>query len=138
MEIRRFREDDRDGVVALWVRCGLVVPWNNPNLDIDRKLKVGAELFVVGEHDGQLMAAAMGGYEGHRGWVNYLAVAPEWRGRGYARQLMEWLEQRLIEMGCPKINLQIRNTNLDVVRFYQALGYKEDACIALGKRLIPD
>ena len=84
------------------------------------------------------MAAAMGGYEGHRDWVNYLAVAPEYQGKGYARQIMEDLEKRLLALGCPKLNLQIRSSNVDVIRFYEALGYKADACVSLGKRLIPD
>lgn len=76
MHIRPFIEQDRQAVIELWQDCGLVVPWNDPNKDIDRKLKVGADLFLVGEGDGRIIATLMGGYEGHRGWANYLAVYP--------------------------------------------------------------
>jgi ribosomal protein S18 acetylase RimI-like enzyme len=92
----------------------------------------------VGEREDKLVAVAMGGYEGHRGWVNYLAVEDDLRGMGYARQMMDELEVRLLTKGCPKINLQVRGSNLDVQRFYEALGYKKDACISMGKRLISD
>lgn len=138
MKIRSFAPEDQDAVIQLWNDCNLVVAWNDPQKDIQRKLKAGAELFLVGAIDGRIMAAAMGGYEGHRGWVNYLAVAPAHRSKGYARQLMQELEKRLLAVGCPKLNLQIRSSNVDVIRFYEALGYKADACVSLGKRLIPD
>jgi len=138
LNIRGFVADDTDAVVQLWKDCGLVVPWNNPEKDIQRKLTDGAELFLVGERDGCLMATLMGGYEGHRGWANYLAVAPQFQGRGDARKMMEALEARLLKLGCPKLNLQVRETNVDVLAFYKALGYKRDAAVSLGKRLIPD
>ena len=80
----------------------------------------------------------MGGYEGHRGWINYLAVAPEHRSNGLGRALVEALEACLLDLGCPKINLQVRSTNTGVIAFYETLGYKQDACVSLGKRLISD
>ncbi len=138
MQIRGFVPEDQDVVIRLWNNCGLVVPWNDPKKDIQRKLKQGPELFLLGELEGRVIASAMGGYEGHRGWVNYLAVEPALQGKGYARQIMHDLEQRLLALGCPKLNLQIRSSNVDVIRFYEALGYKMDACVSLGKRLIPD
>ena len=138
MIIRSFGPADQAAVIQLWQACGLVVPWNDPARDIERKLAVGAELFLVGEQEGKLVAAAMGGYEGHRGWVNYLAVHPDAQGRGYARQIMEELESRLKAMGCPKLNIQVRESNTDVLRFYEALGYSNDKVVSLGKRLIPD
>ena len=138
MKVRSFQITDKQAVINLWKDCGLVVPWNNPEKDIERKMTVGSDLFLVGELDNKLIAAVMGGYEGHRGWANYLAVQPVHQGEGYARQMMEALETRLLEKGCPKINLQIRKTNVNVIRFYEALGYKVDASISLGKRLIPD
>ena len=138
MHIRSFVPKDQDAVVQLWKDCNLVVPWNDPQKDIQRKLKQGAELFLLGELDGKVIASAMGGYEGHRGWINYLAVVPAQQGKGYARQMMEDLEKRLLVLGCPKLNLQIRSSNVDVIRFYEALGYQADACVSLGKRLIPD
>jgi ribosomal protein S18 acetylase RimI-like enzyme len=138
MRIRRFEKRDRKAVISLWRRCGLLVPWNHPDLDIDRKLRVQGELFIVGEADGKIVATAMGGYEGHRGWVNYLAVDPEMRYRGLGRLMMERIEEGLREKGCPKVNLQIRETNLDVIRFYEKIGYTSDHVIGFGKRLSED
>lgn len=138
MHIRPFIEQDRQAVIELWQDCGLVVPWNDPNKDIDRKLKVGADLFLVGEGDGRIIATVMGGYEGHRGWANYLAVHPSLRRRGLAQQMMAALEERLLALGCPKINLQVRETNTEVLAFYQELGYSLDASVSLGKRLESD
>ena len=92
MQIRPYREGDEVAVIALWRECGLVVPWNDPARDIARKLQVGRDLFLVGESQGELVATAMGGYEGHRGWVNYLAVSPSHRRRGYGERLMAELE----------------------------------------------
>lgn len=138
MMIRSFAPEDQDAVVQLWKDCSLVVPWNDPQKDIQRKLKDGAELFLLGELDKKIVASAMGGYEGHRGWINYLAVTPAQQGKGYARQMVENLEARLLALGCPKLNLQIRSSNVDVIHFYEALGYNADACVSLGKRLIPD
>ena len=138
MRIRSFKSADRDAVIELWKRCGLVVPWNDPEKDIQRKMSVGADLFLVGEEGDTLVGVAMGGYEGHRGWVNYLAVDPGCQGRGYAREIMIELENRLLMAGCPKLNIQVRESNTDVLKFYKDLGYKQDACVSLGKRLIPD
>ena len=138
MEIRRFIEQDRKAVISLWRRCGLLVPWNHPDLDIDRKLRVQGELFLVGVVDGKVVATAMGGYDGHRGWINYLAVEPEMRHKGLGRMLMVRIEEGLAEMGCPKINLQVRESNLDVIRFYEKIGYSSDHVIGFGKRLTTD
>ncbi len=138
MEIRKFTEQDRKAVISLWERCGLLVPWNHPDLDIDRKLQVQSELFLVGEIDGEVVATAMGGYDGHRGWINYLAVEPEIRHKGLGRMMMKRIEVGLSEMGCPKINLQVRESNLDVIRFYEKIGYSSDHVIGFGKRLSED
>jgi ribosomal protein S18 acetylase RimI-like enzyme len=138
MHIRSYREPDENAVVALWQTCGLTRPWNDPRKDIARKLTVQRELFLVGECDGQVVATLMAGFEGHRGWVNYLAVSPELRGRGPSAALMTAVEARFIEMGCPKVNLQVRSTNTAALDFYRKLGYEPDAAVSLGKRLIPD
>ena len=138
MKIRAFVEADEDRVVELWDRCGLLRPWNDPRRDIARKLRVQRELFLVGEIDGRLVAVVMAGYEGHRGWVNYLAVEPAEQGKGLGRQMMAGVERGLAERGCPKVALQIRRGNLDVVRFYRELGYAEDEVISMGKRLLTD
>ena len=99
-EIRRYRESDRDAVVDLWRECGLVMPWNDPVKDINRKLRVQRDMFLVGSVGGQLVATVMAGYEGHRGWINYLAVATDYQKMGYGRRLMEEAESRLRAVGC--------------------------------------
>jgi ribosomal protein S18 acetylase RimI-like enzyme len=138
VEIRPFRREDTAGVVALWQACGLTRPWNDPYKDIERKLTEQPELFLVGERDGEVLASAMIGFDGHRGWVYYLAVAPGHQRLRLGRRLMERAEQLLIERGCPKINLLVRSTNSGVLAFYEKLGYARDDAVPLGKRLIPD
>ena len=145
MRIRPFREEDTDQIVALWRECGLVRPWNDPHRDIRRKLDVQPELFLVGdtvdeahEADPVVVASIMAGYDGHRGWVNYLAVAPGHRGAGVARTLMAEAERMLVERGCPKLNLQVRADNAQALGFYRAIGYLDDHSVSLGKRLISD
>jgi len=138
MSIRSYRPADQDAVVALWQRCELVFPQNDPLKDIRRKLQVNPEWFLVGEKNGRLLATCMAGYEGHRGWINYLAVEPEYRRQGLARQIVRAAETRLKEAGCPKINLQVRTANQTALGFYQAIGFAVDDVISLGKRLEPD
>lgn len=138
MLIRAFERNDRAAVVRLWDRCGLIRPWNDPSRDIDRKLTVQPELFLVGEVDAAVVATVMAGFDGHRGWMNYLAVDPDQQRRGYARELVAAVEHRLEAMGCPKVNLQVRATNDTVLAFYAALGYGTDDVVSLGKRLVAD
>jgi ribosomal protein S18 acetylase RimI-like enzyme len=138
MQIRSFERADEAAVVALWEECRLTRPWNDPHKDIARKLAVQPELFVVGVIDGTLMATVMAGYEGHRGWVNYLAVAPAFRGRGFARALMQHVEKLLLRRGCPKVSLLVRASNPEAVAFYRHLGYVQEEAVSLGKRLIVD
>ena len=138
VNIRPFARHDEAAVVALWEECGLARPWNDPHKDIARKLAVQPELFLVGVIDGVLMASVMAGYEGHRGWVNYLAIAPQHRGRGHGRALMKRVEQLLLARGCPKVSLLVRSSNTQALTFYSHLGYLQDESISLGKRLISD
>lgn len=136
--IRPFQTEDEASVVSLWQLCELTVPWNNPYKDIARKLKVQPELFLVGMLDSLLIATVMGGYDGHRGWINYLAVHPDFQGQGYAQQVMENVESELRKRGCPKINLQIRSGNARVMALYQKLGFTDDQALSMGKRLEED
>ncbi|MDD5338391.1 MAG: GNAT family acetyltransferase [Dehalococcoidales bacterium] len=138
MKIQPYSPEYQDAVIALWQKCHLVRPNNNPQKDIQRKLKVNPELFLIGLLDGKVVATGMGGYEGHRGWVNYLGVDPAYRHKGYARQLMNALEAMLLERGCPKLNLQVLADNRDAMIFYERIGYKRDEVVSMGKRLIPD
>lgn len=138
MHIREFADADADEVVALWEAAGLVRPWNDPHRDIERKKTVQRDLFLVAVEDDSILGAGMAGYDGHRGWVNYLAVRPDARQVGIGRALMAEFESRLLALGCPKVNLQVRAGNDDVLAFYARLGYEPDHAVSLGKRLIPD
>jgi ribosomal protein S18 acetylase RimI-like enzyme len=138
MNIRPFQMTDKDAVIQLWIQCNLVAPSNNPMRDIERKMKVNPEWFLVGESDGQVVGTCMIGYEGHRGWINYLAVRPDSQKHGLGRQFMEHAEKILHAAGCAKINLQIRSTNLEVIKFYESIGYKQDPVVSMGKRLETD
>jgi ribosomal protein S18 acetylase RimI-like enzyme len=136
--VRAFREADEARVLELWMFGGLVKPWNDPKKDIARKLKVQRELFLVAELEGTVVGVVMAGYEGHRGWINYLAVDIGQRRRGIGSALVRDAERRLRLLGCPKINLQVRRENAEVQAFYAALGFKEDNVTSLGKRLEDD
>ena len=138
MQIRPYTPADETAVIALWQRCELTRPWNDPRKDIERKLTVQPELFFVCERDGIVLATAMAGFDGHRGWINYLAVSPEVQKQGLGRQLMTHVEQALTAMGCPKLNLQVRAGNAQALAFYQAIGYGQDELVSMGKRLISD
>lgn len=138
MKIRSYQTQDESDVVALWDACGLIRPWNDPRRDIARKLTEQPELFLVGTESEKLIATAMVGFDGHRGWVYYLAVDPGFRGRSYGKTLMLEAERLLMERGCPKVNLLVRNSNTQVIEFYRSLGYVQDEAISLGRRLISD
>jgi len=136
--IRPYQDADRPQIIQLWRTCELIVPQNDPNLDIDRKLRVNPELFLVAMQDDVVSGSIMAGYEGHRGWLNYLAVAPGKRRLGLGRLLVEAAAVKLQHLGCPKINLQVRLTNNAVIAFYQHLGFVEDKVLSMGKRLAID
>jgi ribosomal protein S18 acetylase RimI-like enzyme len=138
LKIRVFERSDELAVIELWQRCNLTRPWNNPKKDILRKLQVQPDLFLVGFLEQELVSTIMAGYEGHRGWVNYLAVAPEHQRQGIGQTMMTAVEELLRESGCPKINIQVRSGNQEALEFYQALGYLPDEAICLGKRLEVD
>lgn len=139
MNVRSYRHpDDEIAVVALWERCNLVRPANDPRKDIARKLRVHPEMFLVGELDARIVVTVMAGYEGHRGWINYLAVDPEHRRKGYAGSIMAEAERLLRAAGCPKINLQVRSSNSAVIEFYRSIGYVVDDVTSMGKRLEQD
>lgn len=136
--IRAFRDEDETAVISLWHDCGLIRSWNDPHKDIRRKVATQRELFLVGTLNDQIVASVMAGYEGHRGWVYYLAVAQSQQRRGHGERLMHEVERLLLERGCPKLNLMVRTSNAGVIEFYRRLGYSIDDAVALGKRLISD
>lgn len=137
--IRPFALRDTESVISLWQEAGLTRSWNNPHLDIQRKLTVQPELFLlaVDERD-EVIGSVMAGYDGHRGWLYYLASDPAHRRKGIARSLVEHAEEKLIEMGCPKVQLMVRPGNETTMGFYDALGYEQFEVGATGKRLIAD
>lgn len=137
LTIRSFHSNDQDQVIRLWGNCQLVVPHNDPVADIARKIADSGEVFLVGEREDMLIATVMAGYEGHRGWINYLAVAPELQATGIGRRMMAAAEERLVALGCARINLQVRATNAGVIAFYEKLAYSVDNVVSLGKRLVP-
>lgn len=136
--IRPYLESDLEEIISLWELCDLTRPWNNPEIDIFRKVAQKDGLFLVAVKDDQLIATLMGGYDGHRGWVNYLAVHPHMQRNGVATALIQQLEKRLIALGCPKLQLLIPKESLEVQSFYEQLGYEEIEVMCLGKRLIDD
>ena len=139
MEIRPYANSDEGVVAQLWGDVFASAPtWNHPETDIHRKLAVQRELFLLAVVDGQVVGTAMAGYDGHRGWVYYLAVAPGHRRKGIGTALMRRVERDLAAMGCPKLNLQVRASNEAVVAFYRKLGYQVEERISLGKRLVAD
>ena len=136
LTIRQFKRQDRPALEALW---GHVFandpPWNQPVSLIDRKLAVDPELLLVAILDTRLVGAVMAGFDGVRGWIYHLAVESASRRRGIATQLVRAAEAVLLARGCPKVNLQVRATNQDVVAFYRALGYDVEERVSMGRLL---
>ncbi len=136
--IRSYADGDEAGVAGLWRVVFLNAPaWNRPEDDIRRKVAVQRQLFLVAEGDGRIVGSAMAGYDGHRGWVYYVAVAPNRRRQGIGTALMAEVEHGLAQIGCPKLNLQVRASNEAVVAFYRRLGYDVEERISMGKHLSP-
>ena len=138
IKIRPFQADDENGVMELWTITGLTRPWNDPKQDIKRALSVQPELFLVAVNQTRVIGSAMGGYDGHRGAVYYLAVHPDNQSNGIGTRLMQTVEDRLIDLGCPKIHVMIRDTNLATKHFYEKLAYQDVAVKIYGRRLIAD
>ena len=137
--LRPFRDGDEDGVVALWKVCDLVRPWNNPRRDIRSALgNESSEIFVAVTGDGEdrIVGSVMAGYDGHRGWVYYVAAHPEHRSRGLGGQLMRHAEAWLEGLGAPKVMLMIREENEGVRRFYEGLGYEVERRTVMSRRTV--
>lgn len=138
MRIRQFHRDDEAAVIELWRRCDLLRPWNDPHLDVQHKLKQNDGLFLVGLIEGQIIASVMAGFDGHRGWLYLVGVDPAHQRRGFARAIVSEVEKILRERGCRKINLQVRETNQQVIEFYKRVGYSVDPVLSMGKRFPPE
>ena len=135
---RDFKPADTACVAKLWQECGLTRPWNDPVKDIERKLTDQNGAFWVVCKDSVVVASVMIGYDGHRGTINYLSIAPELQRSGIGAELMRRAEVFLIDIGCPKVSFCVRKDNHAVLAFYDRLGYAADDVHFLGKRLIPD
>ena len=136
--VQIYSAADQQAVIDLWDRCDLLRPWNNPVKDIARKLRANSDWVLLAVTRNKVVGSIMIGYEGHRAWINYLAVDPSLRRQGVGRRLMEHAEEILRKAGCPKINLQVRSANKQAADFYAVLGYLRDDVICFGKRLDPD
>ncbi len=138
MKVRPYRSADHDAVVALWRTAFPNAPArNDPVLDIRRKLGVQPELFLVADLHERVVGTSMAGFDGHRGWVHLVAVAPDCRRRGVGSALIRCAEALLTELGCPKLNLQVRASTPEAVPFYEALGFRVEERISMGKVLPP-
>jgi ribosomal protein S18 acetylase RimI-like enzyme len=124
-----------DSAIALWGEVGLTRPWNDPVADLQRAADGPASAVLAGVQDGTLIATAMVGHEGHRGWVYYVAVRADKRGRGHGREIMRACENWLAGQGIPKLNLMVRGDNEAAAAFYAALGYHRDDVVVLSRRL---
>lgn len=122
--IEVFSEMYRKEVIKLWERCGLLFPGNDPDYDITLKTGFQPGLFFIGLASGRVTASLMAGFDGHRGWLNYLGVDPEFRGKGYGKAIVTHAVEKLRIMGCPKVNLQVRNSNPGVIGFYKKSGFQ--------------
>lgn len=136
--IRPLGDPDVEQVVSLWHAVDLTRPWNDPYRDIARARAVWPDLLLVAADGDRVVGSVMAGYDGHRGWLYYLASASDRRGEGIGRMLVAEAERRLEALGCPKVMLMVREGNDAVAEFYDALDYTRDATSVLGKRLIPD
>jgi ribosomal protein S18 acetylase RimI-like enzyme len=134
-KIKEFLEADRPSVIALWQRCGLTRPWNDPGTDIDLAVRELNATLLVGMADEAIIASLMVGFDGHRGWVYYLAVEPGWQRKGIGRQMMLAAEDWLKVRDAPKIQLMVRHDNGAALGFYEALGYAVQETTVLGRRL---
>jgi ribosomal protein S18 acetylase RimI-like enzyme len=128
-------DGDVAAVVALWQRCGLTRPWNDPGADIALARRGGNSTILLGRDAGAIVASAMVGHDGHRGWVYYVAVNPEHRGKGHGRAIMDAAENWLRRAGIAKMQLMVRSDNTKVQAFYESIGYDEQERIIYAKWL---
>ena len=122
-------------VIALWHACGLTRPWNDPASDIALARREPNSTVLIGRDGDAIVATAMVGHDGHRGWVYYVAADPALRGRGYGRAMVKAAEDWLRAAGIPKLQLLVRRENSGVATFYQSIGYEEVQTIVFAKWL---
>ncbi len=130
--------EERQTVIALWTRCGLTRPWNDPEADVDLALKTDNATVLVARAGGGIVGAVMTGHDGHRGALYYLGVDPDCRRGGVGRVLVRAAEAWCRSRGAPKLNLLVRSENQAVMAFYAALGYLPTDSISLYRTLDPE
>jgi ribosomal protein S18 acetylase RimI-like enzyme len=135
MHIESLSPSQFDAAIALWRDAGLTRPWNDPLEDLRRAVAGPSSTVLAGTDGGQLLATAMVGHDGHRGWVYYVAVRPDRRGRGHGRAIMRACETWLAARDVPKLDLMVRADNDAVLAFYRAIGYDRDEVAVMSKRL---
>ena len=136
--VNRMADEDVEAAVALWHEVDLTRPWNDPHRDLARARETWPDL-VLAAHDGpRLVGTVVAGFDGHRGWLYYLATVPDRQGEGIASTLVSEAERRLSDLGCPKVQLMVRADNAAVLEFYDRRGYERSDVVVTGKRLIPD
>ena len=136
ISIRPYDARDEESVIDLWEVCFPDdPPWNEPRDVIQRKMTVQPELFFVALIDQQVVGTVLAGFDGFRGWVNKVATHPSQQRKGIASRLMQAAEKALADLGCPKLNLQVRADNDAVVAFYRKAGYVVEDRVSMGKRL---
>ena len=135
MDIRSFQLEDYDQVITLWAQTGLRLSQSDSREAIKHKLERDADLFLVAVEGPAIVGVVMGTYDGRRGWINHLAVAPQQQGQKLGTRLMREVEHRLQQKGCAKIQLFILPTNAAVQTFYQLLGYQRDEMLLMEKWL---
>nr|WP_281252604.1 GNAT family acetyltransferase [Sphingomonas dokdonensis] len=129
--------EDEAPVVALWRSCGLIVSHNDPVADFRFAQTGDTSAILLGEQGEVIVGAVMVGHDGHRGWLYYLAAAPDRRGHGVGQSIVEAAERWLAARGVRKVQLMIRPTNIAVARFYDRLGYAEEPRVVTAKWLTP-
>ncbi len=130
--------DDADRVVALWRSCGLTRPWNDPHADLARALSGATSTILLAREEGGPIGSVMVGHDGHRGWLYYLAVAPDRQGQGIGRALFAAAEDWLRDAGAPKLQLMVRSDNDAALGFYEAIGLTRQDVVVLGRFLTED
>lgn len=136
--IRTAQADEAEAVIALWTACGLTRPWNDPRADFDRALNTSTATILISGVGRSVEGSVMVGFDGHRGWVYYLAVDPQTRRSGLGRALMAAAQDWLRAQGAPKIQLMVRDDNAEALSFYAALGLEAQPVVVLGRRLDED
>lgn len=135
MRIKPALRADRDVTIALWRAAGLTRPWNDPAADFDLALANSTSTVLLAFDVAALVGSVMVGFDGHRGWVYYLATDPAQLRRGIGRKLMDAAQEWLIRQGCSRLRLMVRTENLTARGFYEALGYEAQDVVTLGKTL---